>query len=292
MFFPNVNQQLKNTFKNSQLPTLVYINKQISDRNKVDRPLHKHNSICEIVLIYKGSGTYLLNNKRYSIKEGDVCFYNQGDLHEISSNATTEIGDYCLGITNLQKIGLKTNQLISSNDPVVRHSGNLFPTLKNLCEDMYSLNNLNEYGNLSAQLLCASFIIITSQLSSFTDTKDISSKDILFISRIFDYLNTNFTKKFTLNDIAKYLGCSSSYISHLFKKTTGLTPIQYTIRRRIGFAQTLLISTDLSVTHIATEVGYENANYFINSFTKIIGMTPIRYRHFYLEETRGHRNQY
>ena len=105
MIFPNIKQQLDSTFKNGQLPTLVYINKQESNRNKIERPLHKHDSICEIILIYKGNGTYLINNERYYIKEGDVIFYNQGDLHEVSSSIDTEIGDYCLGITNLQKIG-------------------------------------------------------------------------------------------------------------------------------------------------------------------------------------------
>lgn len=67
--------------------------------------------------------------------------------------------------------------------------------------------------------------------------------------------------------------------------------MQYVIKRRIGLAQTLLISTDLSATQIATMVGYDNANYFINSFTKIIGITPIRYRNFYLKELRGNRHQ-
>ena len=292
MIFPNIKQQLNSTFKNSQLPTLVYINKQEFNRNKIERPLHKHDSICEIVLVYKGSGTYLINNERYYIKEGDVIFYNQGDLHEISSSTDTEIGDYCLGITNLQKIGLNFNQLIKPDEAIVRPSQNLFSTLKNLCEEMYTLSNLNEHGNLASQLLCSSFIIITSQLSSFITKQNTSTKEMIFMSRIYNYFNTNFTEKFTLDDVAQHLGCSSSYISHLFKHNTGLTPIQYIIRRRLGLAQTLLISTDLSVTHIATKVGYENPNYFITSFTKIIGMTPLRYRHFYLKEMRGTRNQF
>ena len=65
----------------------------------------------------------------------------------------------------------------------------------------------------------------------------------------------------------------------------------HAIRRRIGLAQTLLISTDHSATRIATMVGYDNTNYFNSLFTRIVGTTPIQYRKKYLEALRGERNQ-
>lgn len=292
MLFTDINRQLANVFESGRLPSMVYINKQDYKRNKVDRPLHSHDSICEILLIYKGSGIYHVNDKRYPLTEGSVVFYNQGDLHEVSSVLDTEIGDYCVGITNLYKKGLKCNHLVAKDEPFVRQSGHLFPLLKELCEQMYTLDDMNEYGKLASQLLCASFVVITSQLSSFVNTEASTfNDDEKFVTRIINYLNEHFVDDISLNEVAAYLGCSASYISHAFKKSMGTTPIQYVIRRRIGLAQTLLISTDLPATHIATMVGYENTNYFINSFAKIVGMTPIRYRNFYLEELKGKRNQ-
>ena len=85
--------------------------------------------------------------------------------------------------------------------------------------------------------------------------------------------------------------CSATYVSHGLKKATGMTPINYIIRRRIGLAQTMLISTDFTATQIATMVGYDNTNYFSTLFTKTVGMTPIRYRNMYLEKLRGRRDQ-
>lgn len=287
----DTNQQLELVFKNGILPTMLYINRQESGRNKIERPLHKHNTVCEIVLVYKGSGTYILNNKKYTLHEGDIAFYNQGDLHEVSSASDTEIGDYCIGITNLNMKNLPYNHLIGKNEAPVRKSGSMFPMLKELCEQIYTLGKLNEHSNLTSQLLCTSFIIIATSLSSFSDYEKSLAKDKQFMERILKYLDEHFTEDISINDIASYLGCSNSYISHLFKKSMGITPLQYIIKRRIGLAQTLLISTDLSATQIATMVGYDNTNYFINSFTKIIGITPIRYRSFYLKELRGNRHQ-
>ena len=95
----------------------------------------------------------------------------------------------------------------------------------------------------------------------------------------------------TLEEVAEKLGYSVTYISHVFKKATGRTPIQYVIRRRIGHAQTLLISTNYSATQIAGMVGYDNTNYFSTLFSKIVGMSPTKYREFYKEEMKGHQYQ-
>lgn len=291
MIWQNTNEQLSKIFKNGRLPTMVYINKQESERDKVERPLHKHDSVCEIVLVYKGSGTYQLGSRRYAVREGDIIFYNQGDLHEVSSSLDTEIGDFCIGIANLQRINMPPNHLISAQESPVRTSGRFYHTLYSLCEQMYAGDNLNHYSQMSVQLLCASFILTALQIPEPADEPKQQSRDEQFMGRILDYLNANFQENIVLGDLAAALGCSASYISHLFKKSTGTSPIQYVIRRRMGLAQTLLISTDYPATHIATLVGYENTNYFISLFTKVVGMTPLRYRKFYLKELKGVRNQ-
>ena len=54
--------------------------------------------------------------------------------------------------------------------------------------------------------------------------------------------------------------------------------MQYVTRRRIGEAQNLLINTQLSITEIAANVGYNNSNYFQNVLKKIVGYTPGSYR--------------
>lgn len=52
------------------------------------------------------------------------------------------------------------------------------------------------------------------------------------------------------------------------------------IRRRIGYAQTFLISTDFSVTEISAKTGYGIISYFNNLFKKIVGMSAQNYRKY------------
>lgn len=291
MLYPDTTHRLENVYDHGRLPTMVYINKQNHARKAIHRPLHRHDSICELLLVYKGTGTYYVNGCSYPLSEGSVIYYNQGDLHEVISETENEIGDYCIGITNLHRHGLPLNCLVSPDEPSVRQAGALFPILRSMCEQMYALEGTNEEGKLTAQLLCSALIVLTSQLESFPQTDIEKSQEAHMVLRIRNYLNEHFMEDITLDTAGEALGCSATYISHIFKKATGRTPIQYIIRRRIGHAQTLLISTDHSVTRIATIVGYDNTNYFSTIFSKVVGMSPARYREFYKEEMKGRQDQ-
>lgn len=291
MLYPDTNCRISTAFERGQMPTMVYVNRQSHARKTIQRPLHRHDSICELLLVYKGTGKYYVDGKSYPLSEGSVIYYNQGDLHEVVSETENEIGDYCIGITNLHKRGLPPNCLTSPGEPSVRQSGHLFPMLQSMCEQMFELEGTNTEGKLAAQLLCSAFIVLTSQLDSFPLIDAEKSEEEQMVLRIRNYLNEHFMEEVTLDMIGDALGCSATYVSHIFKKATGRTPIQYIIRRRIGHAQTLLISTDHSATRIASIVGYDNTNYFSTLFSKVVGMSPIRYREFYKEEMKGIQDQ-
>ena len=82
----------------------------------------------------------------------------------------------------------------------------------------------------------------------------------------------------SLDKIAKRLGRSNSYVSHLFKKSTGRTLRAYCNDIRLLCAEKLLQRTDLSVTEIALESGFEDTSYFIRLFKEKYGLTPYKYK--------------
>ncbi|MEY8492568.1 AraC family transcriptional regulator [Lachnospiraceae bacterium 29-91] len=291
MLYPDTTRQLETAYDHGRLPTMVYISKQNYARKSIHRPLHSHDSICELLLVYRGTGTYYVNGKSYPLSEGSVIYYNQGDLHEVISETEHEIGDYCIGITNLHLQGLPPNCLASPEEPSVRQAGGMFTLLRSMCEQMYDLEGTNTEGKLAAQLLCSAVIVLTSQLESFPLANTKEADEAHMVLRIRGYLDDHFMENISLDTAGKALGCSSTYISHIFKKATGRTPIQYIIHRRVGHAQTLLISTNYPVTQIAAIVGYDNPNYFSTIFSKVVGMSPARYREFYKEEMKGLKDQ-
>lgn len=94
---------------------------------------------------------------------------------------------------------------------------------------------------------------------------------------ILSYLAENHTH-FTLDGIAAHFGRSRSHISHLFKKNAGQTLRAYCNSLKLSDAAKLLSDTDLSVTEIALECGFDAPSYFIQLFRNSYGITPHKYR--------------
>ena len=109
---------------------------------------------------------------------------------------------------------------------------------------------------------------------NFVDEKTKTLDD----SNVKIYIDKNYNENISLKSIAEAVNANQYYLSHIFKEETGFSPMQYVTRRRIGEAQNLLINTQLSITEIAANVGYNNSNYFQNVFKKIVGYTPGSYR--------------
>lgn len=82
----------------------------------------------------------------------------------------------------------------------------------------------------------------------------------------------------TLEMVCKNLHFSKSYVSHVFKANTGYTLKGYCNKLKINDAKNLLKTTSLSVTEIALAVGFDNISYFISTFKKQTGATPLEYR--------------
>lgn len=92
------------------------------------------------------------------------------------------------------------------------------------------------------------------------------------------YVDRNYTRNFSLSELAENLHVNRYYASHTFSSTFGMTIVRYRTLRRIGEAQSLLTDTDSSVTYIASVIGYDDPNQFSQAFAKVVGMPPSKYR--------------
>lgn len=279
--------RLSRVFYNGRHPTLLYITKQEFGGEKHDRPMHSHDNLCELLLVYRGLGSYVIRNRSFPIQEGDVLFYNQDEAHEVCSASHEEIGTYCFAFVGLQFEDLPQNHIIPIDSQPVRASGIRFEFFRQLCEEAYQSMGTGLNGDAFAQCLSTAFLLSARDLVGSSFEERCSESDLKLADRIRRYLDAHYTENIVLANVAATFNCSESYISHTFKRCMGYSPIQYVIRRRIGLAQTLLITTDYTATYIATVVGYDNTNYFNTIFTKIVGVSPIRYKKQYLDTMRG-----
>lgn len=92
------------------------------------------------------------------------------------------------------------------------------------------------------------------------------------------YIQQNFTREISLKEFGKQFHLSEKYISRYFKEHFHITLSQYINHLRLEHARQLLQETTLSITEVAMQSGYENVSYFIRSFKKMYGMSPLKYR--------------
>ncbi len=112
---------------------------------------------------------------------------------------------------------------------------------------------------------------------AYTKSFDIKRPDNI-IDEIIKYINRHYQENITLDRICKIFSKSRSSVSHTFKKETGQSFREYLVTVRLRSAKSLLLYSDLSVTEIAFSVGFNDSNYFSNTFKKYIGQSPGKYR--------------
>lgn len=105
---------------------------------------------------------------------------------------------------------------------------------------------------------------------------DCTQKAIMFINR-------NYNRDISLNDVAEHIGISPSHLSRVFKDDFGKCFNKYLSLVRVNNAKFLLEDDTLSLKDIASRVGFYNYNYFFKVFKNIAGVTPQEYKRRYSE---------
>ena len=98
------------------------------------------------------------------------------------------------------------------------------------------------------------------------------------ISKAKKYIEENFKKDISLDDVSRIVDISPYYFSKLFKEETGENFIEYLTNRRIEKAKMLLQNSEVSIKKICADTGYSDPNYFSRIFKKQVGITPTEYR--------------
>ena len=154
---------------------------------------------------------------------------------------------------------------------------------KELCEqliDIYMAENDETESKITAQIKTKIILlqfILEMWKKGFVIENDTSGRNIVEKEMV-SYIQQNFTGKISLKEFGKQFHLSEKYISRYFKEHFHITLSQYITYLRLENAKQLLQDTDFSVTETAMQSGYQNVSYFIRSFKKTYGISPLKYR--------------
>lgn len=98
------------------------------------------------------------------------------------------------------------------------------------------------------------------------------------VCQAINYMTTRLYEIINISELCDNVGYSQSYLSSLFKKETGLSLLQYVHKLKIEQACNLLYATSLSLSEISNLLAYSSLSHFVNTFHKIMNITPQAYR--------------
>ena len=246
--------------------------------SKVQRLIHLHEKVDEIILIVNGKSEYVLDGVSRQVKKGDVIICPQGMTHYERIEKNRDMDYFCLGVENFSDL-IRAD----SSKGIICVSGSRFEFLAKSFESIYenlSVNSVKAKKGVDDFISCVlDFVHENSKSHVWTESNvkyDVLSNDIFrYISCHFD--NTEMTLEF-LSDI---FHVSESLISHRFSDTYEQPPMKFLQCCRIGRTQSELIVTDKLITDISFEAGYNNLSNYNATFLKKIGMSPRQYRLYY-----------
>ena len=235
---------------------------------------HAHD-FCEIMLVLSGKGEVRVDGIPYDITRGDIIVYNAGATHgERTGEAGLELAFF--GIRDFAIENLPNDHLIAEGCSPVLHTGTEEARFVSRFSELIAEVATGEpYGELMAKYLARLILVAILRLTDLSESTFVTNAAF---ARIYRYLNKNFATITAMDSVCEDLHISKYYLSHVFKKHAGISPMQYVTERRIAYAKQLLSETELSAGEVGEACGYRDRAVFFKAFKRAAQMTPGEYR--------------
>lgn len=241
------------------------------------------------VLGVQTSGIMYMNieGKEYRIMPGDIFLLPVAKLHWGTRKSEGPISYYWIHFEaptiekmkkdNNGELDIKTLQ----NDQayIMLHSSLLdIEPVSVICGQLYAISFAQYYTkNIQQNLLKA----LLYEISNQTLLAHAHKFDQKFV-KLLNYIQANFLKDISIDDLSKHFGYNKQYLCRMFKQHMGKTITNYYTQLRICLACQQLSETDYPIKHIARECGYESEKYFMRIFKEHMGITPSQYRNSHM----------
>ena len=227
---------------------------------------------CVIAYAQSGGASYTVGEDTFQLKKGNVLFIKEGATYR--GNADVENPWTFFGIGFSIETGDAQTEKLLSELPNVFRSSDSSQMAANFAE-LYRVWSTKSTGYL---IKCRSLILdIIYMLLSDEFRRGKSSAHYGKIEEIVDMMRENCDKTYSLDELCKISGLSSSHFRMLFKEMTGLSVVQFQNRLKIDRAKDLILSGNCNVTEAACAVGFSNVYYFSRMFRKLTGKNPSEY---------------
>ena len=253
--------EIKNLREQNNRYEINYIGKLFSTASV---PTHSH-KLWEIIYVTRKKCIITIKTQVFNLKAGDILIIPPNFPH--SDQSSTGYDNYHLNIKNLKILG---------QSPLIVHD-NAKKHFKELLDQIFYIFNLN-INNKEGLLNAYSALLINFILSVKSGS---NKQENLYINALEAEILSNISNP--MFDLKAYIDnqpFNSEYLRHLFIKYKGISPHKFLIKKRIAYAQHLLIfinDLNISIKDVSTMSGFTDQLYFSRVFKKTCGLSPTEF---------------
>ncbi|MFX3631543.1 MAG: response regulator [Candidatus Pristimantibacillus sp.] len=242
-------------------------------------------------------------DERLTLCTGKTIYFNHKHCiseDSISPNNTNPSFQISMLVSTIQKLELDQSRAILKALFSEIKSGQAYDeySLKRFCQNLiYTSINAVEQMKIPLSTLSSTKIRLFKTIDIAVDVDELleiiyqfidhiemetsaqsGRGNTLIMTRIYEYVNENYTQDIKLAELAEVLHLNYSYLSYYFKHQTNENLTTYINKVRVEKAKQLLLDWNLSISEISRMTGFSEHNYFSKVFKKMTNMTPVEYR--------------
>ena len=234
----------------------------------------------EIHLVLRGRGQYFVNGLIHSLQRNSVLLIGDKEIHSFVPDSSTAFKQFCIlfprrllknrvHVFEILK-DIESIRHLSLSDEDAHQAEYILHTV------LQELHDMRQYWIESIANHVDIFLTLLHRAGHEGTTVADNTSPV--VSRVVEFADAHFADRLTLDDVAAHVNISKYHLSRVFKNLTGMGFKEYLIRRRIMEAKLLLESTDMNVSTIALQVGFEDISNFYRRFKQYTGMSAETYR--------------
>ncbi len=256
-----------------QTGTLLALEEHTGSSVATGRHFH---SLYEFYYLCQGEIAYFIDDRIYTIKKGDLVIIPPRTLHKSITLRKPKRKRILLYLDPSFLQGEPEASRLLPADPAFFHLGEQERLQRIMTEMIIEYKEQRNMLMLKA-LVCELLVLLQRQntVDSTVPPDGVSSSRIL---EVVTYINEGFASELTLTNVAERFYMNPSYLSRLFKQSTGFTFSEYLNKYRVKKAVELLMTTNKNVTEIALATGFNSSNHFCKTFKGIMRVSPLTYR--------------
>lgn len=276
---------------NKTFPLAIYWMKQLGgDIPIVDCHWHKE---VEFFYCIEGEVLFQINQEYIHVKQGEAIFIDSEELHTGHSinHSNCTFAAIVLDTTLLDSAQLDVIQtqyiapFHEKRRSFPRHFSSSIGWHNQILFYIKQILDSYEQHVLGYELIIKANLLLmlqqcynhqaTVNRTSLTNNSDTQMEKL---KRVISFIHTNYNRPLSLHELAQLIPMSEGHFCRFFKKMTRQTVTEFINSYRIKQAATLLSETEMKISSIAYEVGFEHISYFIKLFKHHFNCSPSSYR--------------